>query len=363
MYKMLYGTNKDGSYKTWSIAVEGNKITISHGKMGGKQTLKEELVYGKNIGRANETSDEQQALLEAESRYKKQLDKGYRPSLDELDELDVLPMLAQDYLKNGHKLTYPVLCSPKKDGVRCLAIRHVDGVELRSRGGKEYTVPHIQKALFDVLKEGEILDGEIWLHSTPLEDIVSATRLQDSHLHTQLQYHAFDYVEQNVPFVERYAKLENIFNREELNYGVIVLVKHIHVYSEKDMLLWHKHYVSLGEEGIMLRGLEGLYESGKRSTQLQKRKDFLDEEFVITGVEEDRNGNAVLKVWCPVAKQHFGVCYGDFNERKQQLEHPDEYVGKWLNVKFQSRYRDTLLPSFPTGVCIRACTEDGTPLE
>lgn len=363
MFKMLYGKNKDGSHKVWSINVVDNKIIISHGKLGGKQIVKEELIYGKNIGRINETSNEQQAILEAESRYKKQRDKGYRPSLDELDELDVLPMLAQDYLKNGHKLTYPVLCSPKKDGVRCLAIRHVDGVELRSRGGKEYDVPHIQKALFDVLKEGEILDGEIWLHSTPLEDIVSATRRQDNHLHTQLQYHAFDYVEQNVPFVERYAKLESVFNRDGLAHNVIVLVRHILVQNEEEMLSWHKYYVSLGEEGIIARGLQGMYESGKRSTQLQKRKDFLDEEFVITGVQEDRNGNAVLEVWCPVAKSHFNVCYGDFEQRKHQLERPNDYIGKWITIKYQSRYRDTLLPSFPTGVCIRECTENGVVLE
>ena len=50
MFKMLYGTNKDGSYKVWSIAVESNKIIISHGKLDGKQTTKEELIYGKNIG-------------------------------------------------------------------------------------------------------------------------------------------------------------------------------------------------------------------------------------------------------------------------------------------------------------------------
>ena len=52
MFKTLYGTNKDGSYKVWSISVEGNTITISHGKFGGKATTKDEQIAGKNIGRA-----------------------------------------------------------------------------------------------------------------------------------------------------------------------------------------------------------------------------------------------------------------------------------------------------------------------
>ena len=90
MFKMLYGTNKNGSYKVWSVAVEGNKINISHGKMGGKQQTQEYSCSSSNLGKVSETSNEQRAILEAESRYKKQLDKGYRPSLDELDDLPLM---------------------------------------------------------------------------------------------------------------------------------------------------------------------------------------------------------------------------------------------------------------------------------
>lgn len=56
MYKKeLFGLNKDGSYKTWSIEVreyicpveDKNTVSISirHGKEGGKQTLKQEFIY------------------------------------------------------------------------------------------------------------------------------------------------------------------------------------------------------------------------------------------------------------------------------------------------------------------------------
>ena len=170
MYKMLYGKDKKDGYKVWSVAVDGNKITISHGKMGGKQTTKEELIYGKNIGRAHETGNEQQAILEAESRYKKQLDKGYRPTLDELEDLPLMAMLAVDYHKKAHLLQFPCLASVKLDGNRCLAIRHKEFVELRTRGGKAMEIPHIQEALFEAMHEGEVLDGEIYKHGYFLED-------------------------------------------------------------------------------------------------------------------------------------------------------------------------------------------------
>ena len=122
--KTLYGLNKNGGYKIWKIWTDGSVLCIEHGSDGGKQQRKTETIEGKNIGRSNETTPEQQAELEAMSRYRKQIDKGYRENKDDLTELPLLPMLASDYLKQGHRIKYPCYGSPKLDGVRCLAIRH-----------------------------------------------------------------------------------------------------------------------------------------------------------------------------------------------------------------------------------------------
>lgn len=107
--KLLYGLDKSGKYKVWSIWTNNNFLYIMHGQEGGKMQTKAERIEGKNIGRSNETSPEQQAELEAESRYKKQLDKGYRPTKEELTELPLLPMLAADYLKQGHRIKISLL--------------------------------------------------------------------------------------------------------------------------------------------------------------------------------------------------------------------------------------------------------------
>jgi hypothetical protein len=115
----------------------------------------------------------------------------------------------------------------------------------------------------------------------------------------------------------------------------------------------HKEYVAAGYEGIMLRNHDGVYESGKRSADLQKYKEFFDDEFRITNVVEDKNGNAMLVVWDTVAGAYFDCGCGDFAERKHQLENPKQYVGKALTVKYQNRYKDSRLPQFPTGVRIR----------
>lgn len=346
--KLLYGLDKSGKYKVWSIWTEEAMLCIEHGSENGKMQTKREDIQGKNIGRSNETTPEQQAELEAESRYKRQLDKGYRPSKEELVELPLLPMLAADYLKQGHRIKYPCYVSAKLDGVRCLAICTEDGVDLKSRGGKLYSVEHIQDQLSSVMKVGDILDGEIYIHGKYLEEIVSAVKKPNVNT-KDLHFVIFDIVNEG-KYHSRRADLQTV--RIPPNSSLEIL-GHTAVFSEDEMKAAHKQYVACGYEGIMIRNSHGLYESGKRSADLQKYKLFLDEEFEIVAVGEDKNNNAVLCVFDPTSGETFTVCYGDFEQRKHQLENWKEYVGKMLTVKYQTRYKDSKLPQFPTGVCIR----------
>ena len=362
MFKTLYGKNKADSYKVWSVSVEGNTITISHGKFGGKATTKDEQIAGKNIGRANETSPEQQALLEAQSRYKKQLDKGYRPTLDELDNLPILPMLAKDFHQEGHRVIWPCYGSRKLDGLRCLAIRHNNHVELRSRGGKDYNVQHIQDELMAIMKDGEMLDGELYIPGKELEEISSAVKRANNPDHVILQYWVFDAPAADCPFKNRIPTVESIPEKAQLKN--VHIVPHEVVMDEAHMRKLHKQYVSEGYEGIMLNNMCGRYLSGpSRSEDIQKYKEMLDEEFEVVGVEEDRNGNAVLVCFDGTASAHFNVTFGDFGQRKHQLEYPEEYVGKWLTVSYQKRYKDSKLVQFPVGKAIRDCDDKGNPLE
>lgn len=353
MNRILFGKDKNGGYKEWQISVVDNVITITHGKEGGKMQTKRETIKGKNIGRVNETTPEQQALLEAESRYKKQLDKGYRENKEDLEDLEILPMLASDYRKQGHRIKYPCFGLPKYDGARCLAIRHADRVELKSRGGKQYTVHHIQEALMRIMREGDMYDGELYIHGLPLEHITSAVKKPNENT-PRLQFIIFDIVDERT-YEHRLIALQAM-RRYTLS---CIDAPHIHVapfcevQDEQHMKEMHGAYVQDGYEGIMLRNYEGVYESGKRSADLQKYKEFHDEEFQIVGVHQDRNGNAILEVFDSLANANFTVCYGSFEERKYQLEHPEEFIGKWLTVHYQTRYADSRLPQFPVGKLIR----------
>ena len=353
MNKLLYGLDKSGNLKTWRISVENNKIIICFGKEGGKMQTKSEVITGKNIGRANETTPAEQAELEAMSRWRKQIDKGYRETKEELEELPLLPMLAQDYLKQGHRIKYPCFGSPKLDGVRCLALRHEDRVELKSRGGKEYSVYHIQDQLFPIMKVGDVWDGELYIHGKYLEEIVSAVKKYND-LTPDIEFIIFDMVKDET-YEHRLISMQALrrYTLSSVEAPSIDVIEFCEIQDEQHMKQKHKEYVSRGYEGIMLRNCNGVYESGKRSADLLKYKQFFDEEFEIVDVVEDRNQNGVLVVWDNTAGTHFDVCYGDFEERKRQLASPEKYKGKALTVKYQTRYKDSRLPQFPTGVITR----------
>ena len=193
----LFGLNKNSGLKVWSIWTEDENLYIEHGQHNGKLQLKSEVVAGKNIGRSNETTATQQAGLEAKSRMNKQIDKGYRESPDDLKELDLLPMLASDYLKQGHRIKYPCYSSAKLDGVRCLAICTEEGAILKSRSGKLYDVKHVISQLSSVMKVGDVWDGELYIHGKYLEEIVSAVKKSNA-MTNEISFRIFDVVSEEV---------------------------------------------------------------------------------------------------------------------------------------------------------------------
>lgn len=349
----LYGLNKNSGLKVWSIWTEDESLYIEHGQLNGKLQLKAEVVAGKNIGRSNETTPTQQAELEAKSRMNKQIDKGYRENPDDLKELDLLPMLASDYLKQGHRIKFPCFGSAKLDGVRCLAICSEEGVTLKSRGGKLYDVKHIIQQLEVVMVAGDIWDGEIYLHGKYLEEIVSAVKKHNP-LTTSLTFRIFDVVEDGMIFEDRLIRMLQIEDILFENRVVSIDVLPYELLSnERDMHDRHEMYVNCGYEGIMLRNMLGRYESGKRSADLQKLKSFLDSEFKIIDVIPDKDGGAIFVVQNTFADNQFNVVGGSHEQRKQWLADKDSLIAELITVKYQALFKDTNIPQFPTFVSFR----------
>ena len=98
---MLYKKTKTGATQVWDIEIDGNRFRTIEGQLNGKMTTSEwTITEGKNVGRANETSPEQQATNEANAKHKKKLESGYVSDInmiDEAKEIKISPMLAHKY--------------------------------------------------------------------------------------------------------------------------------------------------------------------------------------------------------------------------------------------------------------------------
>lgn len=184
--KTLYALNKDNTFQQWSLFVEGNKIIVKFGKYGGKIQTKETICEPKNIGRANETSAEEQALLEAISKWEKQVRLGYRETTEELETGNVLSvMLAADATKKSHMIIYPCYVQPKLDGLRCLVTFDEGGnPTFNSRGNKTYPIKgKIIEQVKDLSNSTgfKMLDGEVYLHGLTLQKISSLAKKWRTH--------------------------------------------------------------------------------------------------------------------------------------------------------------------------------------
>uniref|UniRef100_A0AAU6VZP9 DNA ligase n=2 Tax=unclassified bacterial viruses TaxID=12333 RepID=A0AAU6VZP9_9VIRU len=394
--KTLYGKDKKGGFKTWRVytlpvfggdyGTDGAKLVIEHGKEGGKLTKKEEDFDSGKQGR----NALQQADFEAESRINEQLQSQYRFTKEELENLDILAMLAADYTKQGHRVEYPCYGSVKYDGVRALAKKRNGVVTLESRKSLLFNLPHLIEILTIHMEDGDIWDGEIYKHGEELQDILSAIKRTDTqtaidkavkktekaryatpydeakhkevsaelaeavHIHElrpQLQFHIFDVVSDK-KFVDRVKDLDSLCGIPVVSPH-IQITEYFYIADEEDMKTKHKVAVGLGYEGIMLRNFKGLYESGKRSADLQKYKTFFDSEFLILDVVPNKDDGSAYLVKNDLNELTFTVTLGSMSDRAKALENKELYKQKSITVKYQTRYKGTLLPQFPTGVAIR----------
>ena len=99
-YKTLYSKDSTGKIRVWSMVQEGNKYHTISGVKDGQLVVSEyTTVEGKNTGKKNETTAEEQAVAEIKSAYAKQLKHGYYENIKDVDKgcKYIEPILAKKY--------------------------------------------------------------------------------------------------------------------------------------------------------------------------------------------------------------------------------------------------------------------------
>lgn len=371
-FPTLYKKTATGATQMWEIEVDDNVIISRHGQVGGAitESAPDVIREGKNIGRSNATTPEQQALLEAQSDWEKKLKKGYVQDIDaakkgETDaciEGGFFPMLAKRYDEDGDKIVFPCYVQPKFDGHRCCATPGEDGTtySLWSRTRKPITgVPHIVAEIERLEIHHTNLDGECYQHDyhDRFEELSSFIRQVTPKAGFEVvQYHIYDIANPELDFEARHNLLTLMLGTpEHPKSKILIPVETVKVNNEDELMLAFERFLKAGYEGCMVRNAKGKY-MFKRSPDLQKVKEFKDSEYKIVRVEEGRgmlSGHGIFVCVTPEGVEFAAKMVGEIAELKKYYEHPEKYIGKALTVKYQGLTTKSKVPRFPVALRIR----------
>jgi DNA ligase 1 len=365
-FETLYKRTSTGAVQIWYMMLDGNKHCATSGQRDGKHvTSAWTECAGKNIGKANETSPEEQALAEVLAKYEKQRKQGkYHDSVDDVDTAKFFsPMLAEKY--KDRPLTEKdweagVAVQPKLDGMRCIAT--ANGLQSR-KGEKIVSAPHIMEQLQVVFDDypHAVLDGELYNHDLKSEfeelmSIAKKTKPTEEHIIKSaewLQFHIYDvFNPKNPDLVFKDRILNRTIVLGKCQGASIREVPTVFVGEHHSLDEAYEAWLADGYEGQMVRINNAPYEN-KRSKSLLKRKEFMDAEFPIVEIQCGKGNRAdwAARVICslPDGRTFAAGINGNAAYCKQLLIDKDKYVGSDAKIKF-FRYTSDGIPLF--GKCV-----------
>lgn len=363
MLPTLYQSSTSGKTKEWSVTTDGDLVIMSYGLVGGKIKTSVVRAESKNVGKSNETSPEEQAKLEAVSRFNAQKLKGYTEVLGVTEnEHPERPMLAIDYSKRPSSVIFPAYAQPKLDGVRCLMKKLPSIFVNISRGGTSYKIDTELSDQINLLihETGfEYLDGELYIHLVSLQKIKSAVS-KPNDLTNKVMFYIFD-IPLGVPFSQRYLLLNKLNETvKKLNLHRIKVVPTHVIFNEKGMSEYLSTYESMGYEGLIIRNEKGIYTFGQRSPDLIKRKNMITDEALVIDCSEDRTGQGVLLCETKTGKTFECKMLGSAEYRAYDIQ--VSLIGKHITYKYQ-QLTDDGIPQFAVGICERSVDKNGDPME
>jgi DNA ligase 1 len=351
----IYKRTVTGAIQQWTIWIDEDCFYTEEGQVGGTITQSQPTVCeGKNIGRSNATTPEQQALLEAIAKRKKKLDTGYVEKLADVDNTTYLqPMLAHAYEDHAHELHYPLYTQPKLDGIRCIASEG----RLTSRTGKPIvSCPHILKALRPIFLQQPdlLLDGELYTHnlSNDFNTITSIVRTSKPTQYDllrsseQIQYWIYDQINGDT-FRKRFAELCVLFST--CGAESIVLVPTFFVSSVEELDYQYESFLKHNYEGQIVRQ-DAPYQH-KRSKYLLKRKEWQSAEYPIRGFIEGE-GNLTGHLGSFILPGFTASYKAPWSEKKRVWNNQAQYLNKLATVKYFNLTPDGI-PRFPVVVAVR----------
>lgn len=237
---------------------------------------------------------------------------------------------------------------PKLDGVRCYITKN----GAFSRNHKQFqNVKHILTELKPFFSDNPniVLDGELYNHKfrDNFNKIISLVRKQKPtqadrfEAASSLQFHCYDLFDSEQPSLSFIDRTLAITGYQGLyKWRSVQLVDTKVVFNDKDVQKFHKQNKLNKYEGSMLRN-NNAYDQ-RRSSNLQKVKDWSDTEITITGYVEGKgkfegglgkfigvdSDNRVVEVPWPTLTM---------TQRRNVLNSIESYIGKTLTFEYFER--------------------------
>ena len=359
----LYKKDSKGKIRVLDIEIEGNGFRTISGLEDGKLVTSAWTVCTpKNIGKINETTSEEQAILEGTAAYDKKLREHYVLDREEAEEGDgnyFKVMLAVDKDKVKGFPPFPYIADYKLDGMRFTTSS--EGGCSR-KGTKVPAAEHIEELMKAELRLTPDLtfDGEIYNHKlkSNFEYLMHLSRSQSftpdekKECISMLEYHIYD-MDSSTEEIAAWQRKEIIeMFVERMKHPYLQLVHSETVNNQAELDAFEEKALSLGYEGVILRSPTEPY-LHTRTKYLIKVKRFITEEFIIIGVLEGEGNNAGMagkivirkpsgaEVECGLRASH--------EKRKLMLISAKDLIGKQATIRhFGCTPKDSL--RFP--VCI-----------
>ena len=360
----VFATIEDAYFENKPLSGLRGWYKVDSRQMGGviRESVPTIVKYGKNAGRANATNVLCQALREALGIYNRYLKKAATPPADAATAL-YPPMLAQLYKKhppNQQQMNDGVYVQRKYNGLRVVTTAIADRVVMYSR--KRLLYPgfmYIRDELAPVLRGSNprlYLDGEIYKHAVPLQDINSYARREDKPEDVHLEYMIYDcfacgsdctaQIAGQMPYANRLAILTDIFSKHTFKFCKLVETTKVHAQSQIDAS--YTQFLQEGFEGAIVR-INAPYAfsyNDHHDRTLLKMKPTFDAEFRVIGYTSGKKGKAAaaLMFICETKDGvQFNVTPAMELQKRNDLFKKMSTIDENGNTHFKNRYEGQML--------------------
>ena len=188
------------------------------------------------------------------------------------------PMLASK-CGDPQALPFPVLATPKLDGIRCLKV----GGKALTRSFKPVSNRFVREWIEANLPDG--VDGELVLRGGTFSETTSAIGARDGE--PDFVFHVFDMVVEGLsqPYAHRMANL----GYWKITSDHVVKVLPVEIRNLAELEAFEEQCLAAGYEGVMVRTPDSPYKCGRsteREAWLLKIKRFEDAEAVVLATYE-----------------------------------------------------------------------------